>query len=118
MEIKEIRTTAELEAALALCYRILGGEESELYGREAWYKRLEDGLQPLFVAKNGENVPVDYTRVRYVKKPSGAKPGMVIYTNQSTVFVTPNQKEAAKRRKRIECAFTAFYPFEANMIVI
>lgn len=52
-------------------------------------------------AKNGENVPVDYTRVRYVKKPSGAKPGMVIYTNQNTVFVTPNQKEAAKRRKRI-----------------
>ena len=56
MEIKEIRTTAELEAALALCYRILGGEESELYGREVWYKRLEDGLQPLFVAKIGENV--------------------------------------------------------------
>ncbi len=32
-------------------------------------------------------VPVDYTAVRFVKKPSGAKPGMVIYTEQKTVFI-------------------------------
>lgn len=36
-----------------------------------------------------ENVPVDYTFVKYVKKPSGAKPGMVIFTNNKTVYVTP-----------------------------
>jgi len=35
------------------------------------------------------NVPVDYTKVKYVKKPKGAKPGMVIYTNQKTIYVTP-----------------------------
>lgn len=40
-------------------------------------------------AKHSENVPVDYTLVKYVKKPSGAAPGMVIYTEQKTVYVTP-----------------------------
>ncbi len=35
------------------------------------------------------NVAVDYTPVKYVKKPNGAKPGMVIYTTNKTVFVTP-----------------------------
>ncbi len=40
-------------------------------------------------AKNSANVPVDYTYVKYVKKPSGAKPGMVIYTNNQTVNVKP-----------------------------
>lgn len=34
-------------------------------------------------------VPVDYTPIKYVKKPNGAKPGMVIYTTNKTVFVTP-----------------------------
>lgn len=36
-----------------------------------------------------ENVPVDYTRVKYVKKPSGAKPGKVIFTHNKTVYVNP-----------------------------
>ena len=40
--------------------------------------------------KSSENVPVDYTEVRYVKKPSGAKPGMVIFKNNKTVWVTPS----------------------------
>ena len=35
------------------------------------------------------NVPVDYTFIKYVKKPSKAKPGMVIYTHQKTLFVNP-----------------------------
>ena len=42
-------------------------------------------------AKSSQNVPVDYTLIKYVKKPSGAKAGMVIYTNQSTLFVTPKE---------------------------
>ncbi len=41
-------------------------------------------------ASNSSNVPVDYTYVRYVKKPSNSKPGMVIYTNYNTVNVQPN----------------------------
>ncbi|MBR1497405.1 MAG: NFACT family protein [Oscillospiraceae bacterium] len=36
-------------------------------------------------ASAGGKVPVDYTRVRFVKKPAGALPGMVIYTNQTTI---------------------------------
>lgn len=39
--------------------------------------------------KDSENVPVDYTKVRYVKKTSGAKPGMVIFTHNKTLFVHP-----------------------------
>ena len=42
------------------------------------------------------NVPVDYVPVRYVKKPSGAKPGMVIFTNNRTVYVDPKLPESAK----------------------
>lgn len=44
-------------------------------------------------AANGANVAVDYTPVKFVKKPNGAKPGMVIYTTNKTVYVTPNSKE-------------------------
>lgn len=42
-------------------------------------------------AANSSNVPVDYTPIKYVKKPAGAKPGMVIYTTNKTVFVTPEE---------------------------
>ena len=38
-------------------------------------------------AKNSSNVPVDYCEVRYVKKPNGAQPGMVIYTHNHTLYV-------------------------------
>ena len=37
-------------------------------------------------------VPVDYTLRKYVKKPAGAKPGFVIYTNQRTLYVAPIEK--------------------------
>ncbi len=40
-------------------------------------------------AKNSSQVPVDYTLVKNVSKPSGAKPGMVIYVKNKTVYVTP-----------------------------
>ncbi len=36
-------------------------------------------------------IPVDYTPVRYVKKPNGARPGMVIYTTYETAWVTPTE---------------------------
>ncbi len=38
-------------------------------------------------------VPVDYTMRKYVKKPSGAKPGFVIYTHQKTLHVAPEPKK-------------------------
>lgn len=40
-------------------------------------------------AKLSSNVPVDYCFVKYVKKPNGSKPGMVIYTNNKTMNVNP-----------------------------
>ncbi len=40
-------------------------------------------------AAKSSGVPVDYTLIKNVKKPSGAKPGMVIYKTNKTVFVTP-----------------------------
>ncbi|MCB2308058.1 NFACT family protein [Clostridium estertheticum] len=49
-------------------------------------------------SQNSSSVPVDYTQVRNVKKPSGAKPGMVIYTTNKTIYVTPVESTL----KRIE----------------
>ena len=42
-------------------------------------------------ARQGHNVPVDLCPVRQVKKPAGAKPGMVVYENYRTVYVTPRE---------------------------
>lgn len=44
-------------------------------------------------AKNGSKVPVDYVPVKYVKKPAGAKPGMVIFTHNRTVYVDPEEEK-------------------------
>ncbi len=41
-------------------------------------------------ARDSAQVPVDFTRVKFVKKPAGAKPGMVIFTNQQTLYVKPD----------------------------
>lgn len=46
-------------------------------------------------AKSSENVPVDYVPVKYVKKPSGAKPGKVIFTHNKTLFVDPGEPGAS-----------------------
>lgn len=50
-------------------------------------------------ARNSSLVPVDYTQVKYVKKPSGAKPGMVIFTNNKTLYVTPDDDTVNALRK-------------------
>lgn len=46
-------------------------------------------------ASNSSNVAVDYAYVKYVKKPSSAKPGMVVYTNYKSVNVQPNSFDLA-----------------------
>ena len=51
-------------------------------------------------AAASSNVAVDYTIIKNVKKPGGAKPGMVIYDNYNTEYVTPNFEEL-ERIKRI-----------------
>ena len=51
-------------------------------------------------ASASENVPVDYTQVKHVKKPSGARPGFVNYFHQHTLYVTPSQEAIAAYRVR------------------
>ena len=47
-------------------------------------------------AQGSTKVPVDYTPVKFVKKPAGAKPGMVIYTTYQTMLADPDE-ELVKR---------------------
>ena len=61
-------------------------EEDDIYRAAevaAWYSK----------ARSSEGVPVDYTIVKYVKKPSGARPGFVNFTNNRTLYVKPKLPE-------------------------
>ncbi|WKA57412.1 NFACT RNA binding domain-containing protein [Planococcus shenhongbingii] len=51
-------------------------------------------------ARESSSVPVDYTEVRQVKKPNGSKPGFVIYFEQKTVFVTPDEDLIIKLKNK------------------
>ncbi|MDQ0206415.1 putative ribosome quality control (RQC) complex YloA/Tae2 family protein [Alkalicoccobacillus murimartini] len=51
-------------------------------------------------ARLSSSVPVDYTRIRHVKKPNGAKPGYVTYDSQTTVFVTPDEDQVMSLRAK------------------
>ena len=46
--------------------------------------------------RESANVPVDYTPVKFVKKPAGGRPGMVIYTTYQTLYVTPDEQLAQR----------------------
>ncbi|HLR80264.1 MAG TPA: NFACT RNA binding domain-containing protein [Bacillota bacterium] len=50
-------------------------------------------------SRDSSSVPVDYTTIRYVKKPKGAKPGFVTYEQQKTLFVTPEMSTVKKLKK-------------------
>ena len=58
----------------------------EAAGYAAWFSK----------ARSAPKVEVDYTNIRNVKKPSGAKPGMVIYVNYNTIIATPKPPEENK----------------------
>ncbi|GCF93701.1 hypothetical protein NRIC_15920 [Enterococcus florum] len=49
--------------------------------------------------RHSAQVPVDYVAVKHVHKPNGAKPGFVIYENQQTLFVTPEEQTIERLRK-------------------
>ncbi|MRH42201.1 DUF814 domain-containing protein [Aquibacillus halophilus] len=51
-------------------------------------------------SKQSASVPVDYTLIRHVKKPNGAKPGYVTYDNQKTLFVTPEIDTVEKLKRK------------------
>ena len=50
-------------------------------------------------AKNSSSVPVDYTLIKNVKKPTGSKPGKVIYNTYNTIYVTPSKDIIEKLKK-------------------
>ena len=43
-------------------------------------------------AQGSTKVPVDYTPVKFVKKPAGAKPGMVVYATYQTMLADPDEE--------------------------
>jgi predicted ribosome quality control (RQC) complex YloA/Tae2 family protein len=51
-------------------------------------------------ARLSSSVPVDFTKVRHVKKPNGSKPGFVIYDNQQTIYVTPDEEKILSLKTR------------------
>lgn len=63
---------------------------AEAAGLAAWFSQ----------ARDGKKVPVDYTPVRYVKKPAGARPGMVVYTTYQTALADPDGELAKRLRAK------------------
>ena len=61
---------------------------SEAAALAAWFSQ----------GREGKKVPVDYTPVKFVKKPAGARPGMVIYTTYQTAYVDPDGDLARRLR--------------------
>ncbi|PWA13451.1 hypothetical protein DCC39_00745 [Pueribacillus theae] len=51
-------------------------------------------------AKHSSNVPIDFTKIKHVKKPSGSKPGYVTYDHQQTIYVTPDEDLIIKLRQQ------------------
>ncbi len=49
-------------------------------------------------AKGGDNIAVDYTKIRHIKKPRGTKPGYVTYATNWTAYVTPDEERIKKMR--------------------
>lgn len=49
--------------------------------------------------RHSAQVPVDIVQVKHIRKPNGAKPGYVIYENQRTVYVTPDEQEIQALQK-------------------
>ena len=50
--------------------------------------------------REGKKIPVDYTPVKFVKKPAGSRPGMVVYTTYQTVMVDPEEELINKLRSQ------------------
>ncbi|HPJ01125.1 MAG TPA: NFACT RNA binding domain-containing protein, partial [Enterococcus sp.] len=49
--------------------------------------------------RHSAQVPVDFVQVKHIRKPNGAKPGYVIYENQTTYYVTPYEENVLKLKK-------------------
>lgn len=72
-------------------------------GKEVPVKTIEEAAIIAAYHSKGRSssqVPVDYVPVKFVKKPQGAKPGMVIFTNNRTLYVTPDGELVSKLKSR------------------
>lgn len=49
--------------------------------------------------RHSAQVPVDLVQVKHLRKPNGAKPGYVIYENQKTIIVTPEEEKINKMKQ-------------------
>jgi len=65
---------------------------------------FEGAMLAAFFSKSrmSSQVPVDYTKKKNIKKPNGAKPGMVIYETNSTIYVTPTEELVAKLKTKLD----------------
>nr|WP_317332540.1 NFACT RNA binding domain-containing protein [uncultured Romboutsia sp.] len=65
---------------------------------------FEGAMLAAFFSKSrmSSQVPVDYTKKKNVKKPNGAKPGMVIYETNNTIYVTPSEELVAKLKPKFD----------------
>jgi predicted ribosome quality control (RQC) complex YloA/Tae2 family protein len=76
---------------LSSAYGVTAGrtaDPAEVYGETA-IRRAAAIAAYYSKARDSSNVPVDYTYIRYVKKPAGAKLGMVIFTHNKTLYTDP-----------------------------
>lgn len=74
-------------------------------GKEVPDKTIFEGaMLAAFFSKSkmSSQVPVDYTKKKNVKKPNGAKPGMVIYDTNNTIYVTPTEELVAKLKSKFD----------------
>jgi predicted ribosome quality control (RQC) complex YloA/Tae2 family protein len=53
-------------------------------------------------AKNSAQVPVDYCLAKFVKKPNGSKPGMVIFTHNQTAYITPDNERVERLKEYVK----------------
>ncbi len=75
----------------------IAGSHVIIKGEKPPFTTIEEAAQAAAFhskARDSENVPIDYTEVKNVRKPKGAKPGMVIYDNYKTLYVDPQQPKS------------------------
>ncbi len=79
------------------------GSHVIIHGENYSDKTVQEAAELAVYYSKGRNaalVPVDATKKKFVKKPSGSAPGKVIYTNQTTYYITVDG-QSIKRIKRI-----------------
>ncbi len=81
------------------------GSHVVIYSSEFGDQTLEEAamLSAYFSqARQSSQVPVDYTFIRHVRKPNGAKPGFVIYDNQKTLYITPDEEKIQRLKHEMK----------------